>query len=76
MSDPVNPNHYKQSGVECIDVMLSTQGKQAVQDFCPLNAFKYIYRHNLKNGVEDIRKAKWYIDKFLELEDKDQGSEL
>lgn len=65
----VDPKHYRQGNVECIDVMLATQGKQAVQDFCILNAFKYIYRHNLKNGVEDIRKAKWYLDKYVEIED-------
>lgn len=38
-------------------------------DFCLCNAFKYIWRHSRKNGVEDIRKAKWYIDKYLELAD-------
>lgn len=36
-------------------------------DFCLCNAFKYIWRHSRKNGVEDVRKAKWYIDKYLEL---------
>lgn len=53
---------------ECIDVMLETQGIEAVKDFCMCNAFKYLYRWKNKNGVEDVKKAKWYIDKFLELE--------
>ena len=66
--DNVNrPSHYCTGKFECIDVMLETQGKQAVLDFCLCNAFKYLYRHNGKNGYEDIKKAKWYIDKFIEL---------
>jgi len=67
----VDPAHYRTGNFECIDVMLETQGKRATQDFCLLNAFKYIYRHDKKNGVEDIKKAQWYINKYLELEDKD-----
>ena len=68
MSDPVNhPDHYTQGSIECIDAMIETQGVQAVQNYCICNAFKYIWRHNLKNNDQDIRKAKWYIDKYLEL---------
>lgn len=67
--DNVNhPSHYETGRFECIDVMIETQGVEAVKDFCLCNAFKYLYRHNGKNGVEDIKKAKWYIDKYLELE--------
>lgn len=68
--DPVNhPNHYTNGSIECIDAMVESQGLEAVESFCLCNAFKYIWRHKLKNGVEDIRKAKWYLDKFLELFD-------
>lgn len=67
-NDNVNhPSHYETGSFECIDVMSETQGKEAVKNFCLCNAFKYIYRHNNKNGLEDIRKAKWYIDKYIEL---------
>lgn len=68
-ADNVNhPSHYETGKFECIDVMIETQGVEAVKAFCLCNAFKYLYRHNGKNGVEDIKKAKWYIDKYLELE--------
>ena len=50
--------------------MEETQGKEAVMDFCLCNAFKYLYRHNRKNGLEDIKKAKWYVDKYIELAEK------
>lgn len=70
-NDNVNhPSHYETGNFECIDVMLETQGKESVLDFCVCNAFKYIYRHNNKNGIEDIKKAKWYLDKYIELSEK------
>ena len=68
--DPVNhPSHYETGKFECIEVMLETQGIDATQNFCILNAFKYIYRHSNKNGFEDIKKAHWYLTKAIELED-------
>lgn len=49
-ADIVNhPSHYETGSFECIDVMLETQGKEAVMDFCICNAFKYLYRHK-RNG--------------------------
>lgn len=66
--DNVNhPSHYETGKFECIDVMLETQGRQAVINFCVCNAFKYLYRHGRKNGVEDLKKARWYLDKAIGL---------
>ena len=59
--------HYATGKYECIDVMLEIFGVEAVKTFCLLNAFKYNYRTGNKNGLEDIKKAKWYIDKYIEL---------
>ena len=68
--DNVNhPSHYETGKFECFDVMKEALGDDSVKDFCIANSFKYIYRHKRKNGVEDIKKAKWYIDKYLELEE-------
>lgn len=68
--DNVNhPSHYETGKFECFDVMREALGDNVVKDFCIANTFKYIYRHKRKNGVEDIKKAKWYIDKYLELEE-------
>lgn len=67
--DSVNhPSHYETNGIECIDAMTAAQGVDAVQDFCICNAFKYVWRHKHKNGAEDIKKAVWYLTKWLELE--------
>lgn len=68
--DMVNaPPHYCTGKFECIDVMTEIFGVKAVQDFCLCNAFKYLYRTNRKNGIEDIKKAQWYLNKFVELEE-------
>lgn len=72
MADNVNhPSHYETGKFECIEVMQEVFGVEAVQNFCVCNAFKYLYRHRRKNGTEDIEKARWYINKYLELEAKD-----
>ena len=71
MHDNVNhPAHYETGNFECIDVLVETQGVEFAKGFCIGNAFKYIYRHRNKNGVEDIKKAVWYLNKFLELGEK------
>lgn len=74
--DNVNrPAHYNTGKYESIDVMVETQGVDAVKNFCICNAFKYIYRHRFKNGVEDIKKAIWYLNKYIELEEREQSNE-
>jgi NTP pyrophosphatase (non-canonical NTP hydrolase) len=64
MNENVNhPNHYNIPGrKECIVEMVEKFGTEAVEIFCVLNAYKYRYRHELKNGQEDLDKAAWYDD--------------
>lgn len=68
-NDNVNPSHYGAGAEhECIDVMMQQFGVDAVMNFCNLNAFKYLFRSQRKdNAVEDMKKARWYIDKYVEL---------
>lgn len=63
------PRHYASTSIECIDAMRETQGDEAVKHFCECNAFKYLWRHNSKNGDEDVRKASWYLNKAVEIMD-------
>lgn len=66
--DAVNhPKHYTGGAIECIDAMIETQGVDAVMNYCICNAFKYLWRHRNKGGVEDIKKSHWYLEKYLEL---------
>lgn len=63
-----NPKHYAGScSIECIDAMQMAYGKYVVHNFCICNAFKYLWRHKNKNGMEDLNKAEWYINKAEEL---------
>lgn len=68
--DSINPSHYKNScSLECIEAMRMAFGKEIVYDFCICNAWKYMWRYENKNGIEDINKAQWYVDKAKELID-------
>lgn len=67
-----HPAHYAGGSIECIDAMTETQGVEAVKNFCICNVFKYLWRHDKKNGVEDVKKAAWYLNKFIELEEKEK----
>ena len=71
MSNVHHPSHYNQGGIECLDAMISAFGKEAVSTFCLLNAFKYLWRMNHKNGEEDMAKALWYLNKRTELMETD-----
>ena len=65
--DNINPSHYRTGKYECFDVMREALGDDIVKGFCLGNAFKYIYRTGRKNGLEDIKKAKWYIDHYIQI---------
>lgn len=74
--DMVNhPQHYTQGGIECIDALkAATVGKRGIEAVCVANVIKYLWRYEEKNGVEDVRKAKWYIERLLmELEESQQS---
>ena len=69
MSDTVNhPAHYTAGGVECIDALqAATVGLEGIEAVCTANAIKYLWRWKRKGGVEDLRKARWYIDRLISL---------
>ena len=68
-----HPAHYNTDGIECIDIMIKLYGKDAVLNFCMLNSFKYQWRCNNKGKhKEDLEKARWYLNKYLELLDENE----
>ena len=74
--DMVNhPQHYTQGGIECIDALkAATVGKRGIEAVCVANVIKYLWRYEEKNGIEDVRKAKWYVERLLkELEEGQQS---
>lgn len=62
-----HPDRYAGGKYKCIDIMLDVFGKDATMRFCILNAFKYLWRAEKKNGVQDVQKAVWYLNKYIEL---------
>lgn len=74
-NDVVNhPNHYTQGVIECIDALkAATVGKRGIEAVCVANVIKYLWRYEEKNGLEDIKKAKWYIERLIkELQENDK----
>lgn len=56
-----HPSHYTQGGVECIDAIRAATG-DGFQGYCQGNILKYVWRYRDKGGVEDLEKARVYLD--------------
>ena len=62
------PEHYNQDNcIECIDAIRAALGT-GIKEYLQGNILKYIWRHKYKNGVEDLKKARWYLDRLIESE--------
>lgn len=66
-SDPVNhPKHYQRGGIETIDYIRATLGKDGYEGYCIGNALKYLSRYRDKDGVQDLEKARVYLTWAIE----------
>lgn len=64
--DNINPDHYKQGKIECIDTLeAGTVNKTGLEAVCTANIIKYLWRYESKNGIEDVKKARWYLEKLI-----------
>ena len=69
MEDMVNhPKHYiSENGLETIDVIEAfTADLNGIEAVCTGNVIKYICRWKNKNGLQDLEKASWYLDKLID----------
>jgi hypothetical protein len=64
-SDPINPAHYKQGGIECIEAIKAALG-DGFPDYLRGNVMKYLWRYKEKGGVDDLRKSAWYLDRLIQ----------
>ena len=66
--DMVNhPSHYADHcSIECIDAIELALGDDGTVNYCIGNVIKYLWRCKFKNGVEDLNKAEWYLNRLLE----------
>ena len=64
--DVVNsPSHYNQAGIECIEAIAAATD-DGFEYYLQGNIIKYIWRYRYKNGIEDLKKAQWYLNKLIE----------
>ena len=63
--DMVNsPPHYNKNKIECIDAIESATDN-GFENYLQGNIIKYVWRYRYKNGVEDLEKAQWYLNKLI-----------
>jgi hypothetical protein len=69
--DPVNPLHYKQLPAETIDIIEAAIAKSPNNKAAGLHwqVLKYVLRCWFKNGIEDLKKARWYLDRLIQEEE-------
>lgn len=61
----IKPAHYaNHCSIECIESMDIAFGNEYMAVFCLINAYKYLWRRKAKNGLQDVRKALWYLDRY------------
>lgn len=75
-NDPVkHPNHYCYGRFECVEVIKEvTAGAPGPEGFLLGNVIKYLWRYRRKNGAEDLRKARRYIDMLLRMYEEMDGA--
>ena len=65
------PPHYNNGNIECIEYIIDNMGREGASYYCEGNVKKYIHRWRYKDHaapVDDLRKARWYLDKLIELQ--------
>lgn len=63
--DMVNsPPHYNTAGIETIDAISAATG-EGFEFYLQGNIMKYVWRYRYKNGTEDLKKARWYLDRLI-----------
>jgi hypothetical protein len=64
--DNVNsPKHYNQTEIECIEA-IEAATDSGFEYYLQGNVIKYLWRYRYKNGVEDLKKARWYLEKLIQ----------
>lgn len=64
--DMVNsPAHYNSGNIETIDAIEESMSAEGFQDYCKGNVMKYIWRWRQKGGIEDLKKAQWYLNRCI-----------
>ena len=66
--DMVNrPHHYNKGKIEAIEAIRESMEPEQFKGYLKGNILKYVWRYEYKNGIEDLRKAEWYLKKLIEV---------
>jgi len=68
--DKINPDYYKNKTIETIEVIRNELTSDEFRGYLKGQIFKYLARHRLKNGIEDLKKAQWYMNYLVEFENE------
>jgi len=67
MTDNINsPNHYNSGDIETIDYIQDKLTAEQFEGYLAGNVMKYVSRYRHKNGIEDLKKARWHIDRLID----------
>lgn len=66
MNNVNHPAHYAQGGIECIEAIKASLGKEGFAAYCKGNIEKYLWRYEHKNGIEDLKKARVHLNWMIE----------
>ena len=68
MTDYVNsPPHYNSGNIECIDAIQQSMQPDAFFGYLKGNIQKYVWRYEMKKGIQDLEKAQWYLNKLIKV---------
>jgi len=59
------PIHYNVGGIECIEAIKASMTEVEFRGYLKGNTEKYLWRYTYKNGLEDLKKARWYLDYLI-----------
>ena len=65
VTDNINPSHYRDSEIECIDAIKASLSTEGFHGYLKGSVQKYLWRYTEKNGQEDLLKAQWFMDRLV-----------
>jgi hypothetical protein len=68
-----NPSHYGQGKIEAIDYIEDFLNEEEYIGYLRGNIAKYMHRFRYKNGVEDLKKAQWYLNRLIETQEEEDN---
>ena len=76
-NDPINPNHYKEGDVECIEAIKSSLNTEAFHGYLKASVMKYLWRYDKKdNPALCLGKAQWFMNRLVNEHNKSVEDDL